>query len=49
MSDPIRHEVTNRITGKVTSYKTLDAALRACTRMNRDYGAGICTRKPIYA
>jgi hypothetical protein len=46
---PIRWEVTNRRTGKTTSYKTGPAASRACDRMDNEYGAVICTRRAIWA
>lgn len=39
------YTVTNRITGKVTEYKTGPAASRAADRMDNAYGAVICTRK----
>lgn len=46
---PIRYEVTNRITGKVTSYQTSAAALRAMDRADNAYGSCITTRKAIWA
>lgn len=46
---PIRYEVTNRITGKTTSYKTGPAASAACNRMDNAYGAICCTRRAIWA
>lgn len=46
---PIRYEVTNTITGKVTSYKTSGAAIRAMDNADRKYGRVITTRKPIWA
>ena len=49
MNKPIRYEVTNRITGKVSSYKTGVAASRACDRADNAYGAYICTRRAIWA
>jgi len=39
------YTVTNRITGKVTEYKTSAAASRAVDRMDNAYGSYICTRK----
>lgn len=45
---PIRWEVTNNRTGKVTSYKTSRAAMNACDRMDNEYGAVICTRRAIW-
>ena len=46
MTATITHyTVKNRITGKVTEYKTGAAATRACDRMDNAYGAVICTRK----
>lgn len=46
---PIRYEVTNRRTGKVTSYQTRAAASRAADRMDNAYGAYICTTRAIWA
>lgn len=46
---PVRYEVRNRITGKVTTYKTGPAASRAIDRMDNAYGACICTRRAIWA
>lgn len=46
---PIRYEVTNRITGKVTSYKTGAAATRAVDRADSAYGACIASRRAIWA
>ncbi len=43
------YEVTNRITGKTTSYKTSAAATKAMDRMDNAYGAVICTRRAIWA
>lgn len=48
MEKPIRYEVANRITGKVTSYQTSAAASRAVDRMDNAYGAYICTRRAIW-
>lgn len=39
------YTVFNRNTGKTTEYKTGLAASRAVDRMDRAYGAYICTRK----
>lgn len=39
---PVRYEVTNRVTGKTTSYKTRAAATKAQDRMDWAYGA-VCT------
>lgn len=49
MDKPIRYEVTNRITGKTTSYKTSRKASDAVDRMDNAYGAYICTRRAIWA
>ena len=49
MEKPIRYEVTNRITGKTTVYKTGPAASRAVDRMDNAYGAVCCTRRAIWA
>lgn len=46
---PIRWDVKNRKTGKVTSYKTASRASRAVDRIDSDYGACIAHRIPIYA
>jgi len=43
------YTVTNRITGKTTTYKTGPAASRAADRMNRDYGAHIAGRQAHWA
>lgn len=48
MDKPIRYEVTNNITGQVTSYKTSVAATRAMDRMDNAYGAYITTRRAIW-
>ena len=40
---PTSYTVTNRKTGKVTTYKTRAAASRAADRMDNAYGAYICT------
>lgn len=49
MNATITHyEVTNRITGKVTTYKTSVAASKACDRMDNAYGSSICTRRAIW-
>ena len=48
MNKPIRWEVTNRITGKVTIYKTSRAASDAVDRMDNAYGSYICTRRAIW-
>jgi len=45
MSATVTHyTVTNRITGKVSSYKSGTVALRAAERMNLAYGAHIAGR-----
>lgn len=46
---PIRYEVTNRVTGKTTSYKTSAAASKAQDRMDWAYGAVCTTRKAVWA
>ena len=48
MDKPLYYEVTNRITGKVTTYKTSTQALKAMDRMDNAYGAVICTRRAIW-
>ncbi|MGX7895484.1 hypothetical protein [Tsuneonella sp. HG222] len=45
----VRYEVTNRISGKTTSFKTGTAATNACDRMDRAYGAVVCTRRAIWS
>ena len=46
MQPTITHyTVTNRITGKVSTFKTGIAASKAMDRMDRAYGAVICTRR----
>ena len=46
MNATITHyTVSNRITGKVTTYKTSAAATKALDRMDNAYGAYICTRR----
>lgn len=42
------YEVKNRITGKVTTYKSGVAASRACDRADNAYGAVICSRRAIW-
>lgn len=42
------YEVKNRITGKVTTYKSDVAASRACDRADNAYGAVICSRRAIW-
>ena len=49
MKKPLSYEVTNRITGKVSSYKTSAAASKAMDRMDNAYGAVICSRRAIWA
>lgn len=50
MSDkPVRYEVTNRVTGKTTSYKSSRAATKAMDRMDWAYGAVCTTRRAVYA
>jgi hypothetical protein len=44
MATITHYTVTNRITGKTTSYKTGPAASRAAERMNLAYGAHIAGR-----
>jgi hypothetical protein len=46
---PTHYTVTNRKTGKVTTYKTSDAARKAVDRIDNAYGAYICTRRAHYA
>ena len=48
MAKPLYHEVTNRHTGKVTTYKTLTGALRAQDRMDNAYGAVCTTRRAVW-
>lgn len=43
------YEVTNRKTGKVTTYKTRGAATKAADRMDNAYGAYITSRKAIWS
>jgi hypothetical protein len=45
---PIGYEVSNRITGKTVAFKTSAAAMKAMDRMDRAYGAVICTRRAIW-
>lgn len=45
----VRYEVTNSITGKVTSYKSSMAAMNAMDRADRAYGRVITTRRAIWA
>lgn len=45
----ISYEVTNRNTGKVSSYKTSAAASRAMDRMDNSYGACCTTRRAIWS
>lgn len=45
MAHITHYTVTNRITGKVSTYKTGPAASRAVDRMDAAYGAYICTRR----
>jgi hypothetical protein len=46
MQPTITHyTVSNRITGKVHSFKTSAAASKAMDRMDNAYGAVICTRR----
>jgi hypothetical protein len=49
MDRPLRYEVSNRITGKTVSFKTSAAATKAKDRMDRAYGAVVCTRRAIWA
>lgn len=46
---PIGYEVSNRITGKVTQFKTGAAAIKFMDRTNRAYGATITTRRALWA
>jgi hypothetical protein len=39
------YTVTNRITGKITSYKTSSAASKAMDKIDNAYGAYITTRQ----
>ena len=48
MKTPIRYEVTNRITGKVQSFKTGAAASKAMERIDKAYGRYITSRKVIW-
>lgn len=48
MAKIIGYEVSNRITGKTTSYRSGAAASRACDRMDNAYGAICCTRRAIW-
>jgi hypothetical protein len=45
----VAYEVTNRITGRVSRYKTAAAANRAVDRMDNEYGAYICTRRAVWS
>jgi hypothetical protein len=49
MEMPIRYEVTNTVTGKITSYKTSMAAMNAMDRQDRAYGRVITTRRAIWS
>jgi hypothetical protein len=48
-SKPLRYEVSNRITGKILTFKTGAGASRAMDRIDNAYGAVICTRRAIWA
>ncbi len=48
MEKPIRWEITNRVTGKTTSYKSSRAASAAQDRMDFEYGACCTTRRAIW-
>lgn len=43
------YTVTNRITGRALSYKSRAAATRAADRADSDYGAIICTVRPVWS
>jgi len=43
------YEVTNRVTGKVTTYKTGPAASRAVDKIDNAYGACIASRRAIWS
>jgi hypothetical protein len=45
----IAWEVSNRVTGKVTRYKSLGAATRAADKADNAYGAYICSKRAIFA
>lgn len=45
----IRYEVTNRITGKVSQYRTRAAATKAADRADNAYGSYICTTRAIWS
>ena len=47
-SQPLRYEVSNRITGKTYRFKTSEGASRAMDRMDLQYGAVICSRRAIW-
>lgn len=50
MTATITHyTVTNRVTGKVSEYKTSAAASKAMDRIDNAYGAVICTRKAVWS
>ena len=50
MTTRITHyTVSNRITGKTTSFKTGIAASRAAERMNMAYGAHIAGRQAVWS
>lgn len=49
MENPIAYEVTNRQTGKVSTFKSCAAASRFIDRTDNAYGAYICTRRAIWA
>lgn len=42
------YTVTDRSTGKVREYKTRQAASRAADKRDNEYGAYICTVRPVY-
>jgi len=50
MQPQITHwEVTNRNTGKTTTYRTGAAASTACNRMDNAYGSKITVRRAVWA
>lgn len=48
MDKPLHYTVTNRVTGKVATYKTRAAASRAADKADLAYGAICCTVRAIW-
>jgi hypothetical protein len=49
LQSPLRYEVTNNKTGKVSTFKTGRAASSFMDRTDNAYGACICTRRAIWS